>query len=103
MAVFVAGLMVGRTPEYLGKKIEAREVKLAVLAILVRRSACWASRRRGAPPALASVQDAGPARLLEILYAYSSAAGNNGSPSPASAPRPGTTRARHRHAARRFG
>ncbi|MGK7870406.1 potassium-transporting ATPase subunit KdpA [Falsiroseomonas sp. E2-1-a20] len=81
LAVFIAGLMVGRTPEYLGKKIQAREVKLAMLAVLVVPLCVLGFSAMAAvlPVALASVQDAGPHGLSEILYAYSSAAGNNGS------------------------
>jgi K+-transporting ATPase ATPase A chain len=81
LAVFVAGLMVGRTPEYLGKKIQAREIKLAMLAVLVV-PACilgFAAVAAVLPAAVASVQDRGPHGLSELLYAYSSAAGNNGS------------------------
>ena len=81
LAVFVAGLMVGRTPEYLGKKIEAREIKLAMVALLVTPIGILGGAALGAvlPQALASLQDAGPHGLSEILYAYSSATGNNGS------------------------
>lgn len=81
LAVFVAGLMVGRTPEYLGKKIEAREMKLAVLAILILPLAILGFTAASAmlPFALASLANGGPRGLTEILYAYSSAAGNNGS------------------------
>jgi potassium-transporting ATPase potassium-binding subunit len=81
LTVFLAGLMVGRTPEYLGKKIEAREVKLAVVAFLVMPFGVLGLGALAAvlPVALASVQDAGPHGLSEILYAYSSATGNNGS------------------------
>jgi K+-transporting ATPase ATPase A chain len=81
LAVFVAGLMVGRTPEYLGKKIEAREMKLAVMAILILPLAILGFTAASAmlPFALASLANAGPRGLTEILYAYSSAAGNNGS------------------------
>jgi K+-transporting ATPase ATPase A chain len=81
LAVFVAGLMVGRTPEYLGKKIEAREMKLAVLAILILPLAILGFTAASAmlPFAVASLANAGPRGLTEILYAYSSAAGNNGS------------------------
>lgn len=81
LAVFVAGLMVGRTPEYLGKKVQAREVKLAMLAVLVLPAFIlgFASAAAVLPAAAASVQDAGPHGLSEILYAYTSAAGNNGS------------------------
>jgi K+-transporting ATPase ATPase A chain len=81
IAVFIAGLMVGRTPEYLGKKIEAREVKLATLYILVfpliiLTLAGWAAV---APYGTSSLNNPGPHGLSEILYAYSSGAGNNGS------------------------
>ncbi len=81
LSVFIAGLMVGRTPEYLGKKIEAREVKLGMLYALVfpmsiLTFAAWSA---AAPFALSSQGNAGPHGLTEIVYAYSSAAGNNGS------------------------
>ena len=81
LAVFIAGLMVGRTPEYLGKKIEAREMKLAMLYILVfplwiLGMSAWAAV---APYGVSSLNNAGPHGLSEILYAYSSVAGNNGS------------------------
>ncbi|MDJ0388751.1 potassium-transporting ATPase subunit KdpA [Roseomonas sp. E05] len=81
LAVFVAGLMVGRTPEYLGKKVQAREVKLAMLAVLVLPVAIlgFAAVSLVLPAALGSVQDQGPHGLSEMLYAYSSASGNNGS------------------------
>ena len=81
LAVFVAGLMVGRTPEYLGKKIEAREIKLAVLSILILPLAILGFTAASVmlPFALSSLANAGPRGLTEILYAYSSAAGNNGS------------------------
>ncbi|WP_181701550.1 potassium-transporting ATPase subunit KdpA [Chthonobacter albigriseus] len=81
LAVFVAGLMVGRTPEYLGKKIEAKEVKMAMLAILVLPAAILGFSAVSAviPAGLAGPGNAGPHGLSEILYAYSSAAGNNGS------------------------
>lgn len=81
LTVFLAGLMVGRTPEYLGKKIEAREVKLAVIAFLVMPVGVLGFGALAAvlPLALTSVQDAGPHGLSEILYAYTSATGNNGS------------------------
>jgi K+-transporting ATPase ATPase A chain len=81
VAIFVAGLMVGRTPEYLGKKIEAREVKMAMLAIL-----CLPLMMLGLtalatvlPAGLAGPANAGPHGFSEILYAYTSAAANNGS------------------------
>ncbi|MBX3567090.1 MAG: potassium-transporting ATPase subunit KdpA [Rhizobiaceae bacterium] len=81
LTVFLAGLMVGRTPEYLGKKIEAREVKLSVIAFLVMPVGVLGLGALAAvlPIALSAVQDAGPHGLSEILYAYSSATGNNGS------------------------
>lgn len=81
LAVFLAGLMVGRTPEYLGRRIEAREVTLAMLAFLSMPLGILAGAAISAtvPAALASVQDAGPHGLSEILYAYASAVGNNGS------------------------
>ena len=81
LAVFLAGLMVGRTPEYLGRKIEGREVTLAVLAFLSMPLGILVGGAIAAtvPAALASVQDSGPHGLSEILYAYSSATGNNGS------------------------
>ena len=81
LAVFVAGLMVGRTPEFLGKRIEAREIKLAMLAVLILPLAILGFSAVAAvlPTALASLANAGPHGLTEILYAYSSAAGNNGS------------------------
>jgi K+-transporting ATPase ATPase A chain len=92
LAVFVAGLMVGRTPEYLGKKIESKEVKMAMLALI----ACAASilvftaisssiqLPKGGywnPPGagVANTNNAGPHGLSEIMYAYSSGTGNNGS------------------------
>jgi potassium-transporting ATPase potassium-binding subunit len=81
VAVFVAGLMVGRTPEYLGKKIEAKEMKMAVLAILCLPLAMlvFTAIATVLPSAVASVGTAGPHGFSEILYAYTSAAANNGS------------------------
>ncbi|MCA0320729.1 MAG: potassium-transporting ATPase subunit KdpA [Proteobacteria bacterium] len=81
LTVFLAGLMVGRTPEYLGKKIEAREVKLAALTLMVMPIGVlsFAALAIVAGAAQSSVQDAGPHGLSELLYAYSSATGNNGS------------------------
>jgi K+-transporting ATPase ATPase A chain len=81
LAVFLTGLMVGRTPEYMGKKIEAFDVKVSVLAVLVPvfcilGFAAWAAVSRWG---LAGPANAGPHGLSEILYAFSSAAGNNGS------------------------
>ncbi|HEX4294553.1 MAG TPA: potassium-transporting ATPase subunit KdpA [Rhizomicrobium sp.] len=81
VAVFVAGLMVGRTPEYLGKKIEAREVKMAMLAILVLPLSIlgFSALATVLPAGLAGPANAGPHGYSEILYAYTSATGNNGS------------------------
>jgi potassium-transporting ATPase potassium-binding subunit len=81
VAMFVAGLMVGRTPEYLGKKLEAREVKMAILAILVTPLATLVPAAIAAvsPQGLAGIANGGPHGFSEILYAFSSAAGNNGS------------------------
>ncbi|HZL41880.1 MAG TPA: potassium-transporting ATPase subunit KdpA [Verrucomicrobiae bacterium] len=81
LAVFIAGLMVGRTPEYLGKKIQSYEVKMAMLALLVLALsilgfAAWASVSAWG---LAGLNNSGPHGLSEILYAFSSANGNNGS------------------------
>jgi K+-transporting ATPase ATPase A chain len=81
ISIFVAGLMVGRTPEYVGKKIEAREVKMAMLAILVLPLMYlgWTAVAVVFPPAVASMANAGPHGFTEVLYAYTSATGNNGS------------------------
>jgi K+-transporting ATPase ATPase A chain len=81
LAMFVAGLMVGRTPEYLGKKLEAKDVKMAILAILVTPLATLVPAAIAAvtPEGLAGLNNAGPHGFSEILYAFSSAAGNNGS------------------------
>ena len=81
LAVFVAGLMVGRTPEYVGKKIEAREVKLAVLAIAVLPLSILGFTALSAvmPDGLAGPLNKGPHGFTEILYAFSSATANNGS------------------------
>ncbi|ACP22698.1 potassium-transporting ATPase A chain, KdpA (plasmid) [Sinorhizobium fredii NGR234] len=81
LAIFVAGLMVGRTPEYLGKKIEAKEVKMAVLAILCLPLAMLVFTAIAVvlPDAVASIANPGPRGFSEILYAYTSAAANNGS------------------------
>jgi K+-transporting ATPase ATPase A chain len=81
LSVFIAGLMVGRTPEYLGKKIETREVKLAMLYVLIfplviLSFTAWSSV---VPHGLSSLNNAGPHGLSEILYAFTSATGNNGS------------------------
>ncbi|AZO03174.1 MULTISPECIES: potassium-transporting ATPase subunit KdpA [unclassified Mesorhizobium] len=81
IAVFVAGLMVGRTPEYLGKKIEAREVKMAMLAILCLPLAMliFTAIAVVLPSAVASMANGGPHGFSEVLYAYTSSAANNGS------------------------
>ena len=81
LAVFVAGLMVGRTPEYVSKKIEGREVKLAVLAIAVLPLCTLGSTALAAvlPQGLAGPLNKGPHGFSEILYAFSSATANNGS------------------------
>jgi len=81
VTVFVAGLMVGRTPEYVGKKIEAKEVKMAMLAILVLPLMMlgWTAIAVVYPPAVASMANAGPHGFSEVLYAYTSQAANNGS------------------------
>ena len=81
LAVFIAGLMVGRTPEYLGKKIEAYDVKMAMLSLLILAVsilgfAAWAVVSKWG---LAGLNNNGPHGLTEILYAFSSGAGNNGS------------------------
>jgi len=92
LAVFIAGLMVGRTPEYLGKKIEQKEVKMVMLAVLVLAASILLFSGAGAViqfaknswinppgPATANLTNNGPHGLSEILYAYSSGTGNNGS------------------------
>ena len=81
LAIFVAGLMVGRTPEYVGKKIEAREVKMAMLAILILPLMYlgWTAVAVVLPSAVASMANAGPHGFSEVLYAFTSATGNNGS------------------------
>ncbi|HEY1631373.1 MAG TPA: potassium-transporting ATPase subunit KdpA [Rhizomicrobium sp.] len=81
VAVFIAGLMVGRTPEYLGKKIEAKEVKMAMLAILILPLSILGFTALAVvlPAGLAGPLNAGPHGYSEILYAYTSATGNNGS------------------------
>jgi K+-transporting ATPase ATPase A chain len=81
LAVFIAGLMVGRTPEYLGKKIEAHDVKLAMLAVLIL---CFTILVGTAAAAISSagtssLNNAGPHGLSEMTYAFTSATGNNGS------------------------
>jgi K+-transporting ATPase ATPase A chain len=92
LAVFVAGLMVGRTPEYLGKKIESKEVKMAMLALIAMAASILAftalsvmiefpkgSYWNPPGPAVANANNSGPHGFAQILYAYSSATGNNGS------------------------
>jgi K+-transporting ATPase ATPase A chain len=81
LTVFIAGLMVGRTPEYLGKKIERREVQLAILAALVVPvfALVPAAIASVIPAGLATLNNAGPHGFSEILYAYSSMVNNNGS------------------------
>ncbi len=92
VAVFIAGLMVGRTPEYLGKKIESKEVKMAMVALIACAASilvftALSSQMQFAKggywnppgPAVANVNNSGPHGLSEILYAYSSGTGNNGS------------------------
>jgi K+-transporting ATPase ATPase A chain len=81
ITVFIAGLMVGRTPEYLGKKIEAREVKLAVVAILAAPVAVLGlgALAMVTPQGLAGIAAPGPHGLTEVLYAFASTANNNGS------------------------
>jgi len=81
IAVFIAGLMVGRTPEYLGKKIEAFEIKMAALAILIPVMIILIGTAVAImlPSARASTNNPGPHGFSEVLYAFSSAANNNGS------------------------
>ena len=110
VAVFIAGLMVGRTPEYIGKKIEQKEVKMAMLAVIAtavqhpgllryqrRSSACSPQEPRNCywnppGPATANLNNGGPHGFAEILYAYTSAPATTAAPSQESTPtRPGTT------------
>ncbi len=81
VAMFVAGLMVGRTPEYLGKKLEAKEVKMSILALLSLPLSMlgWTALASVLPAGLAGPANAGPHGFTEILYAFTSATGNNGS------------------------
>jgi len=81
ISIFVAGLMVGRTPEYVGKKIEAKEVKMAMLAILILPLMYlgWTAVAVVIPTAVASMANPGPHGFTEVLYAYTSQTGNNGS------------------------
>jgi K+-transporting ATPase ATPase A chain len=81
ISIFVAGLMVGRTPEYVGKKIEAKEVKMAMLAILILPLMYlgWTAVAVVIPSAVAATANPGPHGFTEVLYAYVSQTGNNGS------------------------
>jgi K+-transporting ATPase ATPase A chain len=81
ISIFVAGLMVGRTPEYVGKKIEAKEVKMAMLAILILPLMYlgWTAVATVLPSAIASIANPGPHGFSEILYLYTSSTANNGS------------------------
>jgi potassium-transporting ATPase potassium-binding subunit len=81
LTVFIAGLMVGRTPEYLGKKIQSREVRMAMLYVLIFPALILVLTAASAvlPAGLAGRNNAGPHGLSEILYAFSSVTGNNGS------------------------
>ncbi len=81
ITIFVAGLMVGRTPEYVGKKIEAKEVKMAMLAILILPLMIlgWTAVAVVYPTAVASMANQGPHGFSEVLYAYTSQTANNGS------------------------
>src|SRR5215475_4418120 len=81
VSIFVAGLMVGRTPEYVGKKIEAKEVKMAMLAILILPLMFlgWTAVAMLVPSAVAAMNNPGPHGFTEVLYAYTSQTGNNGS------------------------
>jgi K+-transporting ATPase ATPase A chain len=81
VAVFIAGLMIGRTPEYLGKKIEAYEIKMASIAVLVPVFTTLAGTALGVmiEAGKAGVANPGAHAFTEILYAFSSASGNNGS------------------------
>jgi K+-transporting ATPase ATPase A chain len=81
ISIFVAGLMVGRTPEYVGKKIEAKEVKMAMLAILILPLMYlgWTAVATVVPVAVAATNNPGPHGFTEILYAYTSQTANNGS------------------------
>jgi potassium-transporting ATPase potassium-binding subunit len=81
VAMFVAGLMVGRTPEYLGKKLESKEVKMTILALLSLPLSIlgWTALATVLPAGLAGIANTGPHGFSEILYAYTSGTGNNGS------------------------
>jgi potassium-transporting ATPase potassium-binding subunit len=81
VAMFVAGLMVGRTPEYLGKKLEAKEVKMTIIALLSLPLSIlgWTALATVLPQGIAGIANTGPHGFSEILYAYTSTTGNNGS------------------------
>ena len=81
LTLFIAGLMVGRTPEYIGKKLESREVKMAILALLALPLSIlgWTAIAAVVPAGLAGLANSGPHGFSELLYAYSSTTGNNGS------------------------
>jgi potassium-transporting ATPase potassium-binding subunit len=81
VSMFVAGLMVGRTPEYLGKKLEAREIKMTILALLVYSLSClfWTALAATTPAGVAGIGNTGPHGFSEILYGFASATGTNGS------------------------
>ncbi|RHX78014.1 potassium-transporting ATPase subunit KdpA [Leptospira yasudae] len=81
LTVFLSGIMVGRSPEYLGKKIEKREIQMSILGILLPSTAIllFTAITLNVPEALSSISNGGPHGLSEILYAFSSGAGNNGS------------------------
>ena len=81
LAIFVAGLMVGRTPEYVGKKIESKEVKMAMLAILILPLMIlgWTAISSVLPFGVSQLGNSGPHGFSEMLYLYSSSTGNNGS------------------------
>jgi len=81
VAMFVAGLMVGRTPEYLGKKLEAKEVKMTILALLSLPLSIlgWTALATVVPAGLAGIANGGPHGFTEILYAYTEGTANNGS------------------------
>ncbi|MDD5361461.1 MAG: potassium-transporting ATPase subunit KdpA [Ignavibacteria bacterium] len=81
LTVFIAGLMVGRTPEYLGKKIESLEIKMAIIAVLIQSAfiLCLTAYASVTESGLSSLGNTGPHGFSEILYTFSSAVGNNGS------------------------
>jgi potassium-transporting ATPase potassium-binding subunit len=81
VTMFIAGLMVGRTPEYLGKKLEAREIKMTILAVLSYSLSIlgWTALAALLPQGMAGIGNTGPHGFSEILYAFASATGNNGS------------------------